>query len=102
MREYNVRFDDNRTIIRTILELPYVLQRLARFIFSWQFVLYFLRSFHIIRLVVICVVYLLMPLDLLPESVMGIVGYLDDILLSIFFFVLFISIAAIQFMRPRQ
>lgn len=102
MREYNVRFDDNRTIIRTILELPYVLQRLARFIFSWQFVLYFLRSFHIIRLVVICVVYLLMPLDLLPESVMGIVGYLDDILLSIFFLVLFISIAAIQFMRPRQ
>lgn len=66
MREYNVRFNDNRSIVRTILELPYVLQRLARFIFSWQFVLYFLRSFHIIRLVVICVVYLLMPLDLLP------------------------------------
>lgn len=66
MREYNVRFNDNRSIVRTILELPYVLQRLARFIFSWQFVLYFLRSFHIIRLVVICVVYLLIPLDILP------------------------------------
>lgn len=102
MRDYNIRFDDNRSIVRTIIELPYVLQRLGRFIMSGQFLLYFLRSFHIIRLVVIVVVYLLMPLDILPESVLGIVGYLDDILLAIFFLVFFISIAALQFMRNRQ
>ena len=75
---------------------------MARFIFSWQFVVFFLRSFHLIRLVVICLVYLIMPLDLFPEGVVGLAGYIDDILLTIFFLVLFISIAAIPFMLLRQ
>lgn len=102
MREYNIRFDDNRSIIRTIIELPYVLQRLGRFMMSGQFIIYFLRSIHIIRLVIVVVAYLLNPFDLLPENVLGIIGYLDDILLAIFFLVLFISIAALQYMRNRQ
>lgn len=69
--------------------------------FSPQFFVYFIRSVHLLRMFFFVIVYILMPFDLIPESVMGVIGYVDDILLTFFIIVVFISIAALQFMRSN-
>jgi uncharacterized membrane protein YkvA (DUF1232 family) len=50
----------------------------------------------------IIIVYLLMPFDLIPESMMGVVGYIDDLLWAVLIILIFISIAALQFMRRSE
>jgi RING finger protein 170 len=82
--------------------LPYVLGRVWRSLFSPTFWVYFLRSVHILRWAMLAIVYLLMPFDLIPESVMGIIGYVDDILFALFLISFFLSIAAIQYYRNHH
>jgi RING finger protein 170 len=101
LRDYNIRFDDNRSIMRSIIELPYVLERIKRFVCSAEFIVFFLRSVHLLRMFLIVIVYILMPFDLIPEHLVGVIGYIDDILLGIIIILFFIAIAAVQFMRNR-
>ena len=97
-----MRFDDNRSILRRIIELPYVLLNMRRYIFSTQFLVYFLRSVQIVRMLFIIIVYLLLPFDLIPENVVGIIGYIDDFLIAILILGLFVAFIAAEFMRNRN
>jgi uncharacterized membrane protein YkvA (DUF1232 family) len=42
-----------------------------------------------------------MPFDLIPEQMVGIIGYIDDILVAFLTIGFFVAIAAIQYLRIR-
>ena len=42
-----------------------------------------IRRLHLILILVLIIVYLLSPLDLLPEAVFGVIGLLDDVIIII-------------------
>lgn len=66
IRNYNRLFDDNRPLLRRVIELPYVLQRIRMYIFRIDFVIFFLRSVHVIRMLFLIIGYILIPFDLIP------------------------------------
>jgi uncharacterized membrane protein YkvA (DUF1232 family) len=42
-----------------------------------------------------------MPFDIIPERIVGIIGYIDDILVTLLIVSFFVAIAAIQYLRYR-
>ena len=97
----DVLFDDNRPFLRRLSELPYVWRRIRGHLLRPQFLVFFLRSVHLVRLVMIILVYLIIPLDLIPERILGFIGYIDDLLVSILILTFFLSVGAIQYHRLR-
>ncbi len=102
IKEYNRIFDDNRSVIRMIKEFPYVLKKIWKKFFQIRFLAYFLRTVQITRWIFIIVVYLLMPFDLIPEKMLGVIGYVDDILLILFFLAFVMTIAALRHHRMHD
>jgi len=47
------------------------------------------------------VVYILMPFDIIPEHIVGVIGYIDDILIGLLIISFFVAISAIQYLRNR-
>lgn len=85
-----------------IKEFPYVLKRLWKKFFQVTFLAYFLRTLQITRWVFIIIIYLLMPFDLIPEKMLGVIGYIDDFLLILFFVAFVMTIAAIRHHRMHD
>jgi hypothetical protein len=50
-----------------------------------QFWVLFIRSIYFFRIVLLILTYFILPIDLIPESIFGLVGYIDDFLLLIIF-----------------
>ncbi len=63
---------------------------------------FFIRSAFFFRFIFICVFYLLMPLDLIPERVFGVVGFIDDIFIMIMALLFLMSVAAVAYIRNRH
>lgn len=42
-----------------------------------------------------------MPLDLIPEKVFGVIGFLDDLFIAIMALTFMMSVAAVAFIRNR-
>ena len=102
VRAYNLTYDDNRPLMRRILEFPYILRRLLRYIMSGQFLIFFLRNIYFIRLVFGAIFYLILPIDLLPEGVVGFIGYIDDLLLIVLFASYIVSVVGVQYIRQHH
>ena len=92
IRAYNNRFDDDRPFLRKLAELPNVLMRLRQYIFSFEFLTMFIRSTLFLRSLFLIIFYFLMPFDLIPERLFGVVGLLDDVLIGLV--ILMFAIAA--------
>ena len=102
VQEYNSRFDDNRPWARSIREFPYVFKRAIRFLTNPVFWVLFLRSLYFLRTFMFCIIYILLPMDFLPESLLGAIGYLDDFLIFFLLMAFGISTFALVYLRRRQ
>ena len=88
IHNYNKRYSNNRSILSMITELPYLI---TRWIFSIDGLRTLIVNSKIIMCMLIAVVYVLSPFDLIPESVFGLIGMIDD-----FFIVITILVAVSQ------
>lgn len=61
-----------------------------------------LRYIQLLRYVVFLIVYLLMPFDLIPERVLGAIGYLDDLIMLFVVVIIIVAIIAVQYIRANQ
>lgn len=82
---YNKRFSGApRSFMDYLYDLPTLLRHAFNALFSLDnFGLWYRIRVIFIMLLAIC--YLLSPLDLIPEALFGIFGFLDDIFIIIFF-----------------
>jgi len=79
IRDYNKRFSGQpRPIMDYLYDLPALLRHLLREFFSVGGLVIMFRA-RIVLCVVAIVVYLVSPLDILPEAVLGLLGLLDDL-----------------------
>jgi uncharacterized membrane protein YkvA (DUF1232 family) len=70
--------------------------------FSVAFLVFFLRGLQITRWIFIIIVYILVPFDLLPEKMLGVVGYIDDFLFILLILVFVLTLAAMQYYRNQN
>ena len=65
-----------------VYDIPALLRHLARELFTVRGLI-LIRRLHLVLIVVLLLVYLILPLDLLPEAVFGVLGLLDDIIIIV-------------------
>ncbi|CAA21635.1 E3 ubiquitin-protein ligase RNF170 [Caenorhabditis elegans] len=83
--DYNRRFSINRPVLDYIRDIPILIPYLIRNFFNNDIftLVYQVR----IGFVFICVItYFLLPSDMVPESIYGIIGFLDDCIIGILVF----------------
>ena len=82
-----------RSLFETINDFPVLLKRLVRAFFSRSMLTVAFRL-RMLCLMAVGFLYLLSPLDLIPELVFGIFGYIDDVL--VWFIVVYIMTARLR------
>jgi len=81
IRAYNRRFSDNRkSLLEYLKDIPLVLNHIWMEL-TGQGGLRFFCTAQVITAIVGAILYLLLPYDIFPEQVFGIIGFLDDILI---------------------
>lgn len=81
IRAYNRRFSDSRkSFIEYIKDVPLVLNHIWLEV-TGQGGLRFFCTAQVIVAIVGAILYLLLPYDIFPEQVFGLIGFLDDILI---------------------
>lgn len=78
------------------------MRRLRPIIFSPLFLVLFIRSVFFIKFIVFFVLYLLLPFDIIPESVFGMAGFVDDIIMTFLILLFMIAAFGIVFVRRRR
>lgn len=79
IRDYNRRFSGQpRPLMDYLWDLPALLRHLLREFFSVGGLVIMFRA-RIVLCVMAIIVYLISPLDILPEAVLGLLGLLDDL-----------------------
>jgi len=80
---YNRRFSgEPRSVMEQLLDLPVLMRHLWSYFWSGRG-LHFAFQVRVALLGIMWLVYLLSPLDLLPEAVFGIIGLLDDLFIFV-------------------
>ena len=69
-------------LIHYLYDVPILLRHLWRELFTIRG-LVIIRRLHLLLILVLIVVYLVSPLDLLPEAVFGVLGLLDDVIIIV-------------------
>jgi len=78
---YNRRYSgEPRTLMEMIRDLPVLLRHLVHYLFSGEG-LHLAFQLRVAVLAAMWLLYLLSPLDLIPEAVFGLVGLLDDLVI---------------------
>jgi RING finger protein 170 len=78
---YNRRYSgEPRTLLEMIRDLPVLLRHLVHYLFSGDG-LHLAFQLRVAILAAVWLLYLLSPLDLIPEAVFGLVGLLDDLVI---------------------
>jgi RING finger protein 170 len=96
VREYNSRFSgEPRPLLDYIRDIPVLLPHLAAQFFSLTGIIAMFRL-RVLMCVTVAFIYILSPLDILPEAIFGIVGMLDDAFV-VLMFAMYISLAYRQF-----
>ena len=85
MYTYNRRHSgEPRSIAEQVRDLPMLLRHLIVYLFSGEGLhLAFQLRVGVGVLIMVWLIYLLSPLDLLPEAVFGLIGLLDDLLIFV-------------------
>lgn len=79
IQAYNRRFSGQpRSLIDILRDMPILLRHFVRNLFSVNGIRLLFR-FRSIVFITTCLLYIILPLDLLPEALFGILGLLDDI-----------------------
>ena len=87
-KKYHRSFNFSLQLLHYVYDIPVIVSHVWRLLFTVQGVLLLYRL-HILLLLLLLLLYLLSPLDLVPESVFGVMGLLDDlvILVAVFSYV---------------
>ncbi|PSN46715.1 E3 ubiquitin-protein ligase [Blattella germanica] len=101
VENYNSRYSGTpRSIVETIRDMPTLLRHLWNEFFSVGGLVAMFRV-RICLCLVAAILYLFLPLDIIPEAVFGIVGFLDDIFV-LFVLVIYISIIYRRLVSNRR
>ncbi|KAI4343263.1 hypothetical protein MLD38_027791 [Melastoma candidum] len=73
-------------LIQRIQDLPFFIRRLARELMDPQRSLPFFIRARVYIAMALSVVYIVSPVDFIPEAILGIIGYLDDLIIVLMFF----------------
>lgn len=84
INRYNRIYSENRSILGMLYDLPYIIRRW----FTMEGLRIIFISIRILMPLVVALLYLISPFDIIPESVFGLLGLIDDIILLIFIFVI--------------
>lgn len=97
--EYNHRFSRDRPYADYFADIPVMIPFLVRNMFQMDgiWIMFRLRMIVIFSAVI---VYALLPLDILPESIYGIIGFLDDIFIIALLFA-YLALAVRHFLARR-
>lgn len=81
IRTYNRRFSgEPRSLVEVIRDLPMLLRHLWSFVWSAEGI-HWLFRLRIITLSGAALIYILSPLDIIPEAAFGLLGFIDDIVI---------------------
>lgn len=93
IERYNHLFGGGpHSFIQRLWDLPFLIRRLIRELMDPQRSLPLVFRARMIFAMILSVAYVLSPIDILPEGVLGIVGLLDDLLIVL---IVFLHLAAI-------
>ncbi|TVU44030.1 hypothetical protein EJB05_03454 [Eragrostis curvula] len=81
-----------RTLTQRLQDMPFFIRRLFRELLDPQRTLPLVFRARMMLMVALSAIYVLSPVDFLPESVLGIVGFLDDLLILL---IVFMHLAAV-------
>lgn len=70
-----------------------------RYLSHPRFWVLFFRSIYFLRFFMLGILYILLPLDILPESALGVIGYLDDLIIFGVLMTFAMTIFAVIYMR---
>jgi RING finger protein 170 len=101
IREYNSKFGDDRSIKRSIVELPFVLARVVDYIFSFRFLLYFIKNTFFLKFAIGAIFYIMIPVDFMPASVFGLLGYIDNAVVLLAAGLYAVGKIGLEFIRQR-
>lgn len=100
INEYNRRFSgEPRPWIDYLRDLPTLLRHLSAEFFSLGGLMYMLRI-RIVLCFIAAIMYLISPLDMIPEAIFGLLGLLDDIFVVILLAV-YVTIIYRRFLANR-
>ncbi|KAL3513498.1 hypothetical protein ACH5RR_026215 [Cinchona calisaya] len=90
---YNRLFGQHSNgLVQRMQDLPFLLRRLLRDMMDPQRSLPLVIKARVCLAVMLSAIYVLSPVDIIPEGVVGIIGLLDDLLISV---ICFLHIAAL-------
>uniref|UniRef100_A0A915HIF1 RING-type E3 ubiquitin transferase n=1 Tax=Romanomermis culicivorax TaxID=13658 RepID=A0A915HIF1_ROMCU len=98
IREYNRRFSDEpRPFMDYLRDIPVLVPNLLRQMFTLSGLMLMFRL-RILLLLISTALYIISPLDIMPEAFFGVFGLLDDIFVA-FLLLVYLCIAYRQFLR---
>jgi RING finger protein 170 len=81
IHDYNLRMSGQmRPLLSYIYDIPTLLRHLWNDLFTIGGLL-FIHRLHILLVFLIIILYIFIPFDILPEAVIGFIGYADDIII---------------------
>ncbi|XP_058782739.1 uncharacterized protein LOC131657349 [Vicia villosa] len=85
---YNRTFgrQSDAPIAQRILDLPFLLRRLFRDFVNPDNSLPVVIKARIFLSMILSVIYIVSPIDIIPEGIFGVIGFLDDALVALIFF----------------
>ncbi|EPS64927.1 hypothetical protein M569_09853, partial [Genlisea aurea] len=93
IERYNRLYGENSSgLMQRLQDLPFLLKRLLRDIMDPQRSLPLIIRARVYVAMFISAIYVLSPVDLIPEGVLGIFGFLDDLIII---FICFLHVGAI-------
>ncbi|OIT04277.1 PREDICTED: E3 ubiquitin-protein ligase RNF170-like [Nicotiana attenuata] len=93
VEHYNRHFGQHSSsLFQRMQDLPFLLRRLLRDMTDPQRSLPFVIRARVYLAVVLSGIYVLSPVDIIPEGVLGIIGLLDDLIIM---FICFLHVAAL-------
>lgn len=93
LESYNRLYGErSSSLIQRLRDLPFLLRRLMRDMLDPQRSLPLVIKARVYLAVLLSAIYLLSPVDIIPEGILGIIGLLDD---AIILLICFLHVAAI-------
>ncbi|XP_057973062.1 uncharacterized protein LOC131161361 [Malania oleifera] len=90
---YNRQFGENTNgLIQRLQDLPFLLRRLLRELMDPRRSLPFVIRARVYIAMILSAVYVLSPVDIIPEGILGVVGLLDDVIIVL---ICFLHVAAL-------
>jgi RING finger protein 170 len=101
IKYYNICFSNqHRTMLQVVLDSPYLMRRLIFSLATKEGFTFFLKRILGSMYIIALVVYIVSPLDLIPDYIM-ILGWVDDAI-AVIYLIMYVTILYYNFLRERN